>query len=100
MEDNADDSGAPIVDEFVPIANVTVPWGGQQIELQQLRFAAGGPPLLRVRIREGRRFTIFDIDAASAQHWGRVMADWGAGVLAGAQATLPEGEPKDARQGR
>jgi hypothetical protein len=34
--------------------------------------------LLRVRIREGRRFTIFDIDAASAQAWGAAMQGWAA----------------------
>ena len=32
--------------------------------------------LLRVRIREGRRFTVFDIDAATAEQWATHMADW------------------------
>jgi len=41
-------------------------------------FDAGGIPLLRVRIREGRRFTIFDIDAATAQSWGAAMQGWAA----------------------
>jgi hypothetical protein len=78
-----DMDGADRVDSPTTIACFTVPWGGQQIELQQIRFEAGGAPLLRVRIREGRRFTIFDIDAATAQGWGCAMRDWAALQLAG-----------------
>jgi len=66
------------VDQFTPIARFTVPWGRQEIELQQVSFDAGGIPLLRVRIREGRRFTIFDIDAATALSWGAAMQGWAA----------------------
>ncbi|TXG81339.1 MAG: hypothetical protein E6R14_07935 [Thermomicrobiales bacterium] len=65
-----------------PIAGFTVPWGGQQIELQEVVFDGGGAPLLRVRIREGRRFTIFDIDAVTASTWGRSMEQWAARQLA------------------
>jgi len=32
--------------------------------------------MLRVRIREGKRFTIFDIDPATAAKWATVMQDW------------------------
>jgi hypothetical protein len=74
------------VDQFTPIASFTLPWGGQQIDLQEVRFDAGGARLLRVRIREGRRFTIFDMDAATAQSWGAVMQDWAELQLAAAQA--------------
>ena len=66
------------MDQFTPIAHITVPWGRQEIELQEVEFASGGVRLLRVRIREGRRFTIFDIDAASAQAWGAAMQGWAA----------------------
>ena len=59
-----------------PIAGFTVPWGGQQIELQEVVFDGGGAPLLRVRIREGKRFTIFDVDPVSAAKWAQLMADW------------------------
>jgi len=69
------------VDQFTPIARFTVPWGRQEIELQEVVFDAGGAPLLRVRIREGRRFTIFDIDAATARSWGNAMQDWAANQL-------------------
>lgn len=54
----------------------TVPLGGQQIELQQIDHAEGGMSMLRVRIREGKRFTIFDIDAGTAAKWAAAMQDW------------------------
>jgi hypothetical protein len=69
------------VDQFTPIARFTVPWGRQEIELQEVVFDAGGAPLLRVRIREGRRFTIFDIDPATARSWGNAMQEWAASQL-------------------
>lgn len=58
------------------LASLTVPLGGQQIELQQIEHASGGMALLRVRIREGKRFTVFDIDPASARAWGEAMTAW------------------------
>lgn len=48
---------------------------GQEIELQQIVFNEG-LPLLRVRIRERSRFTIFEIDAATAAQWARAMLEW------------------------
>ncbi|HEX6829788.1 MAG TPA: hypothetical protein VF104_12515 [Burkholderiales bacterium] len=59
----------------------TVPLGGQDIELQQVDFAAGGMSLLRIRIREGKRFTVFDIDPVTAGKWGEAMAAWARGQL-------------------
>ncbi|MBI5658488.1 MAG: hypothetical protein HZC43_02835 [Nitrosomonadales bacterium] len=53
-----------------------VPLGNQQIELQQVDHAGGGMSLLRIRIREGRRFTIFDIDPATARRWSDAMRHW------------------------
>ena len=50
--------------------------GGQQIELQQIDHAEGGMSMLRVRIREGKRFTIFDIDPATAMQWAMSMQQW------------------------
>ncbi len=52
------------------------PLGGQDIELQQVDFVAGGMPMLRVRIREGKRFTIIDIDPLTAKNWGAAMLRW------------------------
>lgn len=68
---SGDSAGADAV-----LARFTVPWGGQRIELLPVQFEAGGAQLLRVRIREGRRFTIFDIDAVTARSWGAAMVRW------------------------
>ena len=49
------------------LAKLRAPIGGQEIELQEVVHDAGGMHLLRVRIRERTRFTIFDIDPMTAQ---------------------------------
>lgn len=54
----------------------SLPLGGQEIELQQIDYAEGGMSLLRIRIREGKRFTIFDVDPVTAKHWGEAMNLW------------------------
>jgi hypothetical protein len=61
---------------LTPIAKLRVPLGGQEIELQQLDHDAGGMSLLRTRIREGSRFTVFDIDPQTAQDWGQALLRW------------------------
>jgi Family of unknown function (DUF6967) len=53
-----------------------IPLGNQEVELQQIDHAEGGMNLLRIRIREGRRFTIFDIDPLTARRWGDAMRNW------------------------
>jgi hypothetical protein len=52
------------------------PLGGQEIELQQVAHEAGGMNLLRIRIRERSRFTVFDIDPITALQWGEAMCRW------------------------
>jgi len=58
------------------IAKIKVPLGGQEIELQQIDHTEDGMSLLRIRIREGKRFTIFDIDPATAHQWAAAMHNW------------------------
>ena len=58
------------------LAKIKVPLGGQDIELQQIDHVEGGMSLLRIRIREGKRFTIFDIDPGTAQQWAAAMQKW------------------------
>lgn len=53
-----------------------VPLGNQEIELQQIDHVEGGMSMLRIRIREARRFTIFDIDPVTAQRWATAMQNW------------------------
>lgn len=60
------------------LASFKVPLGGQQIELQQIDHIEGGMSLLRIRIREGKRFTIFDVDPGTAREWAAAMQGWAA----------------------
>jgi hypothetical protein len=65
------------MDRPAPIASLTVPLGGQRIEMHQVDFEAGSLSMLRVRIREGSRFTVFDIDPGTAAAWGDALQAWG-----------------------
>lgn len=58
------------------LEKLTIPLGGQVIELQQLDHDAGGMSLLRTRIREKSRFTVFEIDPVSARLWGEALLRW------------------------
>lgn len=61
---------------LTPLTRLHAPLGGQDIELQQIDFDAGGMSLLRTRIREKSRFTVFDIDPLTAEQWGQALLDW------------------------
>lgn len=63
------------------LTKIDVPLGGQHIELQHIDHVEGGMSLLRIRIREGKRFTIFDIDPATALQWADAMKDWAAAQI-------------------
>jgi len=60
------------------LTKIKVPLGSQEIELQHIDHVEGGMGLLRIRIREGKRFTIFDIDPATAEQWASAMQQWAA----------------------
>jgi hypothetical protein len=62
--------------QIIELGKFKIPLGGQDIELQQVDHAAGGMSLLRVRIREAKRFTIFDVDPVTAKEWGDSMTKW------------------------
>lgn len=64
------------MDKTTSLDKFRVPIGNQEIELQQIEYAAGGIPFLRIRIRERTRFTIFDIDPVTAEHWAKEMLEW------------------------
>ena len=61
---------------ITPLEKWTIPLGRQVIELQQLDYESGGMSLLRTRIREGSRFTVFEIDPQSARLWGEALLRW------------------------
>jgi hypothetical protein len=76
---SSDSSVLPGAEEkmrLTAVAHLDVPVGGQEIDLQQVDYIHGGTPQLRIRIREGKRFTIFDIDPVTAGQWGDAMRRW------------------------
>lgn len=78
------------MDHITSLIRFRNPYGNQEIELQEVRFEAGGTPMMRLRIRErGARFTIFDVDPVTAKYWAEEMLKW-AGPLA-AEAEGPAG---------
>jgi hypothetical protein len=66
-----------------------VPIGNQEIELQEVVIEGGNMNMLRVRIRERTRFTVFDIDPVTARHWATGMLAW---ADANGAAALPSAE--------
>ena len=56
------------------IATVDAPYR-REVWLDDVQFESG-MRLLRVTIKEGRRFTQLDLDEATAERWGQSMLDW------------------------
>mgnify|MGYP006439288287 FL=1 len=59
-----------------PISQFEAPYG-REITLQDVTHDSG-LKVMRMRIREGARFTILDIDQPTAAQWSALMADWAA----------------------
>jgi hypothetical protein len=78
------------MDQITSITKFRNPYGNQEIELQEVRFEAGGTPMMRLRIRErGARFTIFDIDPVTAKYWADEMGKWAAPLATDAPPAAP-----------
>ena len=56
------------------IATLDAPYR-REIWLDEVLFESG-MRLLRVTIKEGRRFTQLDLDAATADQWGQTLLNW------------------------
>lgn len=77
------------MDNITSLMRFRNPYGNQEIELQEVRYEAGGTPMMRLRIRErGARFTIFDVDPVTARFWAEEMLKWAA-PLAAEAGTVP-----------
>jgi len=48
---------------------------GRQVTLDSVEHESG-LHMLRIRIQEGRRFTVMDIDAGTAARWATAMSTW------------------------
>ena len=58
----------------VPLDKFDAPYG-RNIILEGVEYESG-LRILRLRIREGNRFTILDLDENTARHWGAAMCSW------------------------
>jgi hypothetical protein len=56
------------------IATITAPYR-REVWLDEIQFESG-MHLLRVTIKEGRRFTQLDLDEATAGQWSQTMLEW------------------------
>lgn len=67
--------GQAVSEEAVtPLTKIAAPYG-REIVLESVEHESG-LRMLRIRIREGRRFTVMDIDADTAERWSTVMSAW------------------------
>lgn len=62
-------------DEIVRALDTFVAPYGRDITLESVEHESG-LCMLRIRIREGRRFTVMDIDKDTAVHWSAAMRAW------------------------
>jgi len=60
------------------LATVEAPYR-REIWLDDVQFESG-MRLLRVTIKEGRRFTQIDLDQTTAARWAELMLDWASGA--------------------
>ena len=56
------------------LTKISAPYG-REIVLESIEHESN-LRMLRIRIREGSRFTIMDIDEATAERWSTVMSAW------------------------
>ncbi len=52
---------------------------GREVRLETVEHESG-LRMLRIHIREGRRFTVMDIDAGTAARWATIMSTWAGNV--------------------
>ncbi|MCC2096480.1 MAG: hypothetical protein KDJ29_06290 [Hyphomicrobiales bacterium] len=62
-----------------PLALIEAPYS-RDIRIEEVRYESG-MTLMRLTIREGRRYTILEIDPPTAAKWSQVMAGWAAGAV-------------------
>ncbi len=67
--------GQAVSDEVVATVDQFDAPYGRQVTLESVEYETG-LNLLRIRIREGNRFTTMDIDADTAARWATVMSTW------------------------
>jgi hypothetical protein len=71
--------GALSDQDLQSLEKFTTPFGAE-VELLEVRFE-GEVKMLRVRIRQGTRFTDLDLDPVTAKQWADRMTAWSGDVL-------------------
>ena len=61
-----------------PLDSFPAPWG-REVKLQTVLHESG-LRMLRIRIKEGSRFTVMDIDEETATRWAAAMTGWAGGA--------------------
>ena len=56
------------------LAKIDAPFG-REVILQDVTHESG-MRMMRIRIKEGSRFTIMDIDWETARTWNTIFSDW------------------------
>ena len=56
------------------LSKILAPFG-KQIEFEEV-ILDNDVTLLRLRIKEGSRFTVIDLDPVTAEAWQTIMANW------------------------
>jgi hypothetical protein len=57
-----------------PLTKLEAPYG-REVTFENVEHESS-MRMLRIRIREGRRFTIMDIDEETALRWSTIMTAW------------------------
>lgn len=74
----------PTFTRVTDLQEFETPWG-KFVRFQEIELA-DGTVMLRLRIREGRRFTDLELTPEIAEKLGLVLTDWAAGGAAGADS--------------
>ena len=61
------------------LTTIDAPYG-KRVVLENVDYESG-LKMLRIRIREGNRFTVLDLDADTAVRWSTAMSAWAGKVL-------------------
>ena len=61
-------------DVVLPVDEFDAPYG-RKVKLEAIEYASG-LRMLRLRIREGSRFTVMELDEATARRWIAAMGSW------------------------
>jgi len=64
----------PIDSTVTPLDKFTAPYG-RDVTLEHVEYI-NGTSVLRIRIREGRRFTVMDVNPETATRWADGMIAW------------------------